>query len=60
MPARAQQLIGREAELGAVVELLDGREDLPGTMLLHGHAGIGKNSVGLQGSTLRPRAATGS
>jgi len=49
VPARAQQLIGREAELGAVVELLDGREDLPGTTLLHGQAGIGKTSVWLAG-----------
>ena len=45
----AQQLIGREQEFDAIVEVLDRRELLPGTVLLHGQAGIGKTSVWLTG-----------
>jgi DNA-binding CsgD family transcriptional regulator len=44
-----QQLIGREEELDAVVQLLDRRDLLPGTIVLHGQAGIGKTSLWLAG-----------
>jgi DNA-binding CsgD family transcriptional regulator len=44
-----QQLIGREEELDAIVQLLDRRDLLPGTAVLHGQAGIGKTSLWLAG-----------
>ena len=43
------QLIGRDEELDAIVQLLDGRDLLPGTAVLHGQAGIGKTSLWLAG-----------
>ena len=44
-----QQLIGRERELDAILLLLNRRELLPGAVLLHGEAGVGKTSVWLTG-----------
>ena len=44
-----QQLIGREAELASIARLLDRRDLLPGTTVLHGQAGIGKTSLWLAG-----------
>jgi DNA-binding CsgD family transcriptional regulator len=44
-----RELLGRDEELGAVARLLDGREELPGAIVLHGQAGIGKTSVWLAG-----------
>ena len=45
----ARQLFGREEELGAIVRLLDDREDLPGALALSGEAGIGKTALWLAG-----------
>ena len=44
-----QQLIGREQELDGIVQLLDRRDLLPRTAVLHGQAGIGKTSLWLAG-----------
>ncbi len=49
MSSTAQQLIGRDDELGAIERLLDARDDLPGTVVLHGQAGIGKTALWLAG-----------
>jgi DNA-binding CsgD family transcriptional regulator len=45
----ARQLVGRDEELGAIVRLLDDREDLPSALVLSGEAGIGKTTVWLAG-----------
>jgi hypothetical protein len=45
----ARQLVGREEELGAIFELLDARERLPGVTVLAGEAGIGKTTLWLAG-----------
>lgn len=47
MPATARQLVGREAELAAIVRLLDAREQLPGAVVVPGDAGIGKTALWL-------------
>lgn len=44
-----QELIGREEELDAIVKLLDRRDLLPRTAVLHGQAGVGKTSLWLAG-----------
>jgi DNA-binding CsgD family transcriptional regulator len=44
----ARPLIGREDELGAITGLLEARR-LPGAIVLHGQAGIGKTSLWLAG-----------
>jgi hypothetical protein len=44
-----RQLVGRDEELGAIVRLLDAREDLPGVAVLSGEAGIGKSALWLAG-----------
>jgi DNA-binding CsgD family transcriptional regulator len=49
MAATVHRLIGREDELEAIVQLLDGRELLPGAVVLHGQAGIGKTALWLAG-----------
>ena len=49
MSSTAQQLIGRDDELGAIERLLDARDDLPGTVVLHGQAGVGKTALWLAG-----------
>ncbi|HEY3183059.1 MAG TPA: AAA family ATPase [Gaiellaceae bacterium] len=49
MSVRARQLVGREAELGAIVRVLDAREELPNAAVLTGEAGIGKTSLWLAG-----------
>ena len=49
MSSTARSLIGREEELGAIVSLLEAREQLPAVALLHGEAGIGKTAVWLGG-----------
>jgi DNA-binding CsgD family transcriptional regulator len=43
----ARQLVGREEELGAIVQLLDALEQLPGAAVLSGEAGIGKTILWL-------------
>jgi DNA-binding CsgD family transcriptional regulator len=47
--ATARPLIGRDDELRACDRLLDARDELPGTVVLHGQAGIGKTSLWLAG-----------
>jgi DNA-binding CsgD family transcriptional regulator len=50
MPATAARLlIGRDEELEAIGRLLNDRARLPGAVLLHGDAGIGKTSIWLAG-----------
>jgi AAA ATPase domain len=49
VPAVAPQLIGREAELGAIVGLLEDRRWVPGAIVFHGQAGIGKTSLWASG-----------
>jgi DNA-binding CsgD family transcriptional regulator len=48
-PITARHLVGREEELGALVALLDAPEQLPGTAVLSGEAGIGKTTLWLAG-----------
>ncbi|HEX6725448.1 MAG TPA: AAA family ATPase [Gaiella sp.] len=48
MSTTARPLIGREEELAAITGLLEARE-LPGAVVLHGQAGIGKTSLWLAG-----------
>jgi hypothetical protein len=55
----ARQLVGRDEELGAIVWLLDVREDLPGALVLSGEAGIGKTTVWLAGVDAGVPAVTG-
>jgi DNA-binding CsgD family transcriptional regulator len=45
----ARQLVGREEELGAIAQLLDARDELPGAAVLPGEAGIGKTTLWLAG-----------
>ena len=47
MPVTPRQLVGRDEELGTIIGLLDDREQLPGTAVLTGEAGIGKTTVWL-------------
>ena len=47
MAAAIRRLVGREAELAAVVALLDDPCDLPGVAVLEGEAGIGKTALWL-------------
>jgi len=47
--ARADQLIGREAELEAIDRLLGEAGELPGAVVLHGEPGIGKTALWLAG-----------
>ena len=49
MPTTDRRLLGRDAELAAIVRLLDARDRLPGATVLHGPAGIGKTSLWLAG-----------
>jgi DNA-binding CsgD family transcriptional regulator len=49
VPVVAKPLVGRDEELGAIVRLLDEREQLPGAVVLSGEAGIGKTTVWLAG-----------
>lgn len=49
MPIKTRELIGREDELEAVVNILDAAEQLPASALLHGEAGIGKTTIWLAG-----------
>jgi DNA-binding CsgD family transcriptional regulator len=49
VPSTAHPLIGREDELAAIDRLLDARDELPGAVVLHGQAGIGKTSIWLAG-----------
>jgi DNA-binding CsgD family transcriptional regulator len=49
MPLAARQLVGREEEMDAIVQLLEAREQLSGAALLSGEAGIGKTTVWLAG-----------
>ena len=44
-----QQLIGRDEELESIVRLLDRRDLLPRTAVVHGQAGIDKTSLWLAG-----------
>jgi hypothetical protein len=41
----AGQLVGRDEELGAIVRILDTREQLPGVIALSGEAGVGKTTL---------------
>jgi DNA-binding CsgD family transcriptional regulator len=45
----ARHLVGREAELAAIVRLLDAPEQLPAAAVLPGEAGIGKTTLWLAG-----------
>ncbi len=45
MSVTAPHLVGREEELGAIVELLDDPEQLPAVVVLAGEAGIGKTTL---------------
>ena len=45
MSVTAPHLVGREEELGAIVELLDDTEQLPAVVVLAGEAGIGKTTL---------------
>ena len=45
----AQQLVGREEELGAILRVLEAPELLPGVAVLSGEAGIGKTALWLAG-----------
>jgi hypothetical protein len=45
----ARLLVGRDEELGAIVRLLEAPEQLPGTAVLPGEAGIGKTTLWLAG-----------
>jgi predicted ATPase len=45
----ARPLIGRDEELEAIVDVLDARDELPGTVVVYGQAGIGKTSLWLAG-----------
>ena len=47
MRATTRHLVGREQQLGAIVGLLDAPEALPGALVLHGQAGIGKTTLWL-------------
>jgi len=49
VPTTDRRLLGRDAELAAIVRLLDARDRLPGATVLHGPAGIGKTSLWLAG-----------
>ena len=49
MPVTARQLVGRDEELGAIVQLLDATDSLPGAAVLPGEAGIGKTALWLAG-----------
>ncbi|HKY25412.1 MAG TPA: AAA family ATPase [Gaiella sp.] len=49
MRARADQLIGRQAELEAIDRLLGEAGELPGAVVLHGEPGIGKTALWLAG-----------
>jgi DNA-binding CsgD family transcriptional regulator len=49
VPVTAPQLVGREEELGAILQLLDAPAQLPGVAVLSGEAGIGKTTVWLVG-----------
>ena len=49
VPVTARQLVGREEELGAILQLLDAPEQLPGAAVLPGEAGIGKTTLWLAG-----------
>ena len=49
MSTTARRLIGREDELVSITRLLDARDELPGAVVLHGEAGIGKTSIWLAG-----------
>ena len=44
-PVTAQHLVGREAEIGAIVRLLDAREGLSAAAVLTGEARIGKTTL---------------
>jgi DNA-binding CsgD family transcriptional regulator len=48
VPTAARQLVGRDDELGAIIGVLD-TEQLPGTVVLPGEAGIGKTTLWLAG-----------
>jgi hypothetical protein len=45
----AAQLVGREAELAAIAQLLDASGELPAVAVLPGEAGIGKTTLWLAG-----------
>ena len=47
VPVTARNLVGREAELGAIVQFLDAPEQLSGAAVLLGEAGIGKTTLWL-------------
>ncbi|MDX6423033.1 MAG: hypothetical protein QOI67_504, partial [Gaiellaceae bacterium] len=49
MPVTARQLVGREEELAAILQLLDAPAHLPAAAVLTGEAGIGKTTVWLAG-----------
>jgi DNA-binding NarL/FixJ family response regulator len=46
------EIVGREDEVAALVEFLDTRASLPGVLLLHGEAGIGKTTLWRRGLEL--------
>jgi len=46
----ARRVVGREEELGAIVRLFEASEQLPGTIVLAGEAGVGKTTLWLAGS----------
>ena len=48
MPTADRRLVGRDDELGAIIGVLD-TEQLPGTVVLPGEAGIGKTTLWLAG-----------